>query len=197
MKKKAFILFFIILCSSVIYLWWQSRHSGFSSYPPDTKEMEEVLRIRAIQDRVFRSGIKNWQVLLHGQISLDEFQKIDFSLPGTPGFGQNPEYEFFNPQGRFKAQPLDIEYHDLRPFFVVYQFITVSSYGDPAGLHTQLYVVLSLPDEMCVGAQLDHDIPRDNQTIVITNGPRSTINSPDGCKYFYGLAGDSRFLETP
>ncbi len=39
----------------------------------------------------------------------EEFENIDFSLPGDPGYGDDPDNEFFNPAGRFKAQPMPQE----------------------------------------------------------------------------------------
>jgi len=39
------------------------------------------------------------------QLNLDEFEKIDFSKPGDPDFGDDPQNEFFNKEGRFGSFP--------------------------------------------------------------------------------------------
>lgn len=40
------------------------------------------------------------------KLSTEDFNKLDFSLPDDPGFGDDPENEFFNPQGKYKAIPM-------------------------------------------------------------------------------------------
>jgi hypothetical protein len=44
--------------------------------------------------------------VLYGDFKLDDYEKLDFSLPGDPGFGSKPEFEIYNPDGNFR-----ITYH--------------------------------------------------------------------------------------
>lgn len=37
------------------------------------------------------------RAIYEGRIKLEEFEKLDFTMPDEPGFGDNPEYEVFNP----------------------------------------------------------------------------------------------------
>lgn len=37
----------------------------------------------------------------------EDFEKVDFSIPGEKGFGDNANNEFFNPDGPFKFLPIE------------------------------------------------------------------------------------------
>lgn len=55
--------------------------------------------------------IRNWRKIIskaiEGKKLLEsDFEKIDFSLPGDSGFGDDVENEFFNPEGTFRATPI-------------------------------------------------------------------------------------------
>lgn len=62
--------------------------------------------------------LQNWKetlrsLLKSNQLRPEDFEKIDFSLPGDPSYGDDPENEFFNPDGKFKAQPITQENIDF------------------------------------------------------------------------------------
>lgn len=53
----------------------------------------------------------DWQKIIfyasmEGTLKPTDFEKIDFALPGDDGYGDDPENEFFNPAGKFKAKPI-------------------------------------------------------------------------------------------
>lgn len=65
----------------------------------------------------FNGRIQYWSQIFRGlieknELRVEDFEKIDFSLPGDPGFGGDPENEFFNPEGKFKAPPIPQEVID-------------------------------------------------------------------------------------
>ena len=49
---------------------------------------------------VRRSILKAQQ---NGDFNVEDFEKLDFSIPGEAGYGDNPKLEVFNPDGPFKA----------------------------------------------------------------------------------------------
>lgn len=61
--------------------------------------------------------IRQWRGIVEKAIAekkllKENFEKIDFSLPDDPDFGDDTENEFFNPDGIFKATPIPQELID-------------------------------------------------------------------------------------
>lgn len=61
--------------------------------------------------REYNWRIRQWRRIVEKGVAekkllKDDFEKIDFSLPGDPDFGDEPEVEFFNPHGNFRADPM-------------------------------------------------------------------------------------------
>lgn len=72
-------------------------------YTLDEYRMEPYERI----GKRLQSWRKNLEDLNQaGLFNVDEFERIDFSLPEDAAYGDDPNNEFFNPGGTFKALPI-------------------------------------------------------------------------------------------
>lgn len=67
-----------------------------------------------IQNTFYERGDFLSHVYRQGKISPDDFEKLDFSLPGDPAYGDDPTYEVFNPEGPYKID--DAPPEAQRPF---------------------------------------------------------------------------------
>lgn len=93
------------------------------------------------------------------RLNLEDFEKIDFSLPGDTGFGDDPENEFFNPKGKFKAVPIPQELinqlttvKNTRPIFNIRRSVDTLPETDLPRGTTIDYLTLIIPNmkERCV-----------------------------------------------
>jgi len=70
------------------------------------------------------------KALRSGAIKAEDFEKLDFSMPGDPAYGDNPDYEVFNPEGKIKARPVGQGLMDMvmtvkgvRPIYNIQRFL--------------------------------------------------------------------------
>ncbi|MCF8710512.1 hypothetical protein [Rhizorhapis sp. SPR117] len=66
---------------------------------PATGETPSTVRERLIRNTQIITLHENFQrAMLAGRITVDEWEKLDFTLPSDEGFGDNVQYEVFNPK---------------------------------------------------------------------------------------------------
>lgn len=73
--------------------------------------------VEIIQEGI--GGFGGWgfpftRLVKNGKFSLNDFERLDFSLPGDAEYGDNPAFEFFNPQSIFHVRP----YSEYLPHFI-------------------------------------------------------------------------------
>lgn len=135
-----------------------------------------------------------WYELLDpkkGKVSGEEFERIDFSLPEDSTYGHNPEMEFFNPSGRFKAIPPSHEYLDLitpptdkRILFNVRRSKS-KTLDNKVWVSEWIYAVVPL-NTSCQPAEFDLVVPKDNK-IVVDDAKflMDCIATKDGARSYY------------
>lgn len=162
-------------------------------------EVPNEEQVRSEFRMVYSSGVLDWQEILskkRGLATPEDWTRIDFSPPGSPTFGDNPDNEFFNPAGKFKASPLSVEGRDLRPIFNVRRFMT-SPDTNGAGVmliqHTSLYAIVPIGAD-CGVADQTFTPAKDNREIVVDNFiPRDCYRSMSGGSLvLVRLAGNSK-----
>lgn len=84
----------VVLCLSV-YLSYRSSASSSVDNPFISGPVVSTIN-HEWRDIILRE-------ITSGHLVPADFETIDFSLPGDPSYGDNPEKEFFNPNGPFKA----------------------------------------------------------------------------------------------
>lgn len=170
--------------------------------------------------REYRLRLEVWQGWLHKlreekKFFGSEYEKIDFSLPEESGFGDDPENEFFNPKGRFRAVPVPQKIIDAlttRPdtklvFNLRRELVGVESTEFmsppqelPPGYLTKLTAILPNFIPACPGAQgwkegdfivKDQPIAPDNQTVLIGDFADFTVTK-DGKQRYYAEALQNR-----
>lgn len=74
---------------------------------------QDLIRVTPIEPEVpvIRILVKQlYQIRTKIQLAINnpnDLDKLDFSLPGDAGYGDSPELEVFNPDGKVKAHPLN------------------------------------------------------------------------------------------
>ena len=159
---------------------------------------DTVLRIMRIHGS---SGILSWRAILNDQqkpVTESDFIGMDFSLPGDRGFGDDPDNEFFNSSGRFKAQQLNQDHLVIKPLFNVRRHFTKIATQPSIGTKESvgLYAIIPL-DINCSSSDASIQVAPNNHEIV------TDVRTLYGCHrasdglsyYFFPLIWSERFIE--
>lgn len=213
--KRAILYMFITSISLVIFVLFNffypvSSNSKFSCFQ-SFKELTSVLhgvprtRFRIFHETAWADIVTN--MLKQKKIRISDFEKIDFSLSGDETYGDNPEFEFFNPKGPFKAKVIPQEIIDritsvrgTRPIFNLRRWYDTGNHGYedyPSSIKDSLVIIIPNLMKQC---QAEPDLEGwnflkmktqevkilpDNRTLIVDDNGSLEGWRRDGERYYY------------
>lgn len=144
--------------------------AGCAVYMTITHHSDDYDNAVIFRLKELRSGtIAEWRdILSKAQVKKPEqLGTIDFSLPGSPGYGDDPSTEFFNPLGPYKANMFSLEDGEQSPLFNIRTVRLTSKTGEAPTVITALYSIIPV-QRRCIVVDVElapdtHEVITDNQ----------------------------------
>lgn len=160
--------------------------AGCAAYMTITRQSVDEVNAIIFRLKELRSGtIAEWRdILSKAQVKkADQFGMIDFSLPGSPGYGDDPSTEFFNPIGPYKANMFSLNDGEQSPLFNIRAVTQTSATGESPTVITTLYSIIPVERRCTV---VDIELAPDTRKVI--NDKQfwdGCLSTPSGQSFYF------------